>query len=507
MKRFAAVCAALAALGGCVSTEQQAPVVGCGWNGSVAPPTVPGVQGPWGQPVNVAAPYAYGAPSGDAAARAMLSRSVPLDLVQMANAPTKRSSNSGIVQASAVDGMPGGVTTAGGGCCAGGGPPGAMAPPGMPAAPPMPGGPGGMGMGMPGMGMPGMGMGMPAGAVAAAGALPGGVPSQFPTHRTSVRFLSPAGMKVAWYAPGPGGGGFSNNQLVVPGRYNFVQAAIYRLKLSNISNRPGLELYPTLEVVPSNMRTDTFLAHSAVPVAFSDEDFDQVAAGNFLVKVIYLPFPQFQDLATTGPDEVVSSRLEPGVDPIAEACRRGNILAVVRMGNIDLEAPNTPAMDAPSPYAAAAAAHGPAGMPGMPGMGPMAGGAPGPMVPYGFMTSGRPLQFGNLGPVVPPSALPMPGQQLPAGALPPGAVPAPARMPAGPSAGPAKGPGPVSSAAPTGNGTSYNQVSGVQMIMDKPASNAQLAGESAAPPAKPDARSWWEQHWSSDDAKPSNPNR
>jgi hypothetical protein len=125
---------------------------------------------------------------------------------------------------------------------------------------------------------------------------------------------------------------------------------VYRLKLSNIANRPGLELYPTLEVVPSNARTDPFLAHSSVPVAFTEEDFEQVAAGNFLIKVVYLPDPQYQDLATTGPDEVVSSRLEPGVDPIAEAHRRGNILLVVRMGNIDLEAANTPAMDSPNPY-------------------------------------------------------------------------------------------------------------------------------------------------------------
>ena len=47
-----------------------------------------------------------------------------------------------------------------------------------------------------------------------------------------------------------------------------------------------------------------------------------MVAGNYVVKVVYLPYPQFQDLATAGPDEVVSTRLEPGVDPIAEAVRR-----------------------------------------------------------------------------------------------------------------------------------------------------------------------------------------
>ena len=198
--------------------------------------------------------------------------------------------------------------------------------------------------------MPGHG---PPGVVNALGALTGGpAPFPVPTQRTEVRFTGPSGMRIAWFAPtADGKAGFGTQYLEAPGRYNFLQAAIYRLKLSDVPNRPGVELYPTLEVVPGNAKTATFLAHSAVPVTFTEEDFNQVAAGNYLVKVIYLPDPQFQDLASTGTDEVISSRLEPGVDPIAEAHRRGSILLVVRLGNIDLEAPNTPAMDAPSPYA------------------------------------------------------------------------------------------------------------------------------------------------------------
>jgi hypothetical protein len=178
---------------------------------------------------------------------------------------------------------------------------------------------------------------------------PGGGPA-FPVQRTQVRFAAPAGMKISWYTTqNDGKQGFGAQSLEAPGRYNFLQAAIYRLKLSDIPNRPGVELYPTLEVVPCNSKTSTFLAHSAVPVSFTDEDFEQVASGNMVVKVIYLPDPQFQDLATTGLAEVVSSQLEPGVDPIAEAQRRGSILLVVRVSNIDLEATNTPAMDAPGP--------------------------------------------------------------------------------------------------------------------------------------------------------------
>jgi hypothetical protein len=207
-------------------------------------------------------------------------------------------------------------------------------------------------------------------AVAAVGAITGPGGPRFPTRRTEVRFVGPAGMKVSW--PGPYGE-IRGNQIEAPGRYNFIQGAIYRLKITDLPGRPELiALYPTLEVVPANLRTDAYIAHSAVPVYFTDEDIEQVLGGNFLVKVIYLPNPQYADVAVTGgPEEVVSTRLEPGLDPIAEACKRGSIMLIIRMGNIDLEAPNTPPMNAPNPYGGA-------------GCGPMAGGPPmpgGPMQP------------------------------------------------------------------------------------------------------------------------------
>jgi hypothetical protein len=222
------------------------------------------------------------------------------------------------------------------------------------------------------------------------------MPSRFPTERTEVRFVRPTGMKVSWFTSGGGKAGFTSTQIDTPGRYNFAQAAIYRLKLSNIEGRAGMVVYPTLEVVPSNTKTDAFLAHSAVPVEFTNEDFDQVAAGNYVVKVIYLPDPQFQDVATTGGlEEIVSSRLEPGTDPIHEAQRRGSILLVVRMGNILLELENTPAMDAPSPYACPPGV----GLRG-PGFGP--GMAAPPMVPFGMagmgMGPGGPMMGGMMAP-------------------------------------------------------------------------------------------------------------
>jgi hypothetical protein len=331
MKRTAGMWLVLAAMGGCVTADSNHDAGesgGCGCrSGSAA--TVPGVQGPWGQPVTL----------------------------MQASAKMPASAGSGVVQA--------GGPCPDGKCVVQAGYKGGAAMPVGPSAPP--------------------------GVVAGVGMM---VAPNMPVaaQRTSVRFLRPEGMKVSWYVPSSDGRPtFSTAQLDTPGRYNFTQGAIYRLKLSHLPNRPNiLALYPTLEVAPATNKTAAFLAHSAVPIVFTDEDFDQVAAGNYLVKAIYLPDPQFQDVAVAGPDEVVSTRLDPGVDPVAEARRRGTVLLVIRMGNIDLEAPNTPHMEAPNPYM----------MPPMPRTMPPTGKPmtmpPGPMPPQG--------------PIMPPQSAVMPPQ-------------------------------------------------------------------------------------------------
>ena len=371
MRRKAAAVLMLAALGGCTSFQGGSDTGGANaphWGRSYGPPVVPGVKGAYGENVAMAAPYDSMPPGSAYLARQMMSQSVPLSAVQVNN--------------------PGGAMP---GMFPGGMPPGAMmpntpvprgpmlSPPGVPFGPGAP-----TGMNVPGG--PSMMPGMPGGLSPMGGALPGTMPMgagvinanvppgmmapggimqaqmaqanaagiRFQGQRTQIRFVRPSGMRVSWFTQGPDGKPcFSTTPIEAPGRYNFPQAAIYRLKLSNIEGRPGLEIYPTMEVVPCNPRTEAFLAHSAVPIDFTNEDFRQIADGNYLVKVIYLPDPQFQDAAGTGTDEILSTRLEPGADPIQEALRRGSILVVLRMGNVDQEAPNTPPLNAPASHAGA----------------------------------------------------------------------------------------------------------------------------------------------------------
>ena len=168
------------------------------------------------------------------------------------------------------------------------------------------------------------------GGVAMAGGMLPAVP---PT--VQVTLGKPEAMQIRYDATGAGQ--FDSEPLIVPARQNFPQGGLYRLKLTNIVNREGVELYPTMELAYANPRTGAYLAHNSIPVQFTEEDFDQVLTGNFVTKVIYLPDPDYQGPALAGIDTLVSTRLDPGVDPIIEADRRGSILAIIRLGDKDIE--------------------------------------------------------------------------------------------------------------------------------------------------------------------------
>ena len=204
-----------------------------------------------------------------------------------------------------------------------------------------------------------------------------------PAQTSQLAFVGPEGMLVHWDMSMPGM--FDSEPLICPGRYNFPQGRIYRLKLTNVPGRPGAELYPTLEVGPGMPRTQAFLGHNAIPVQFTEEDFDQVLTGNFVTKVIYLPDPEYQELALAGVETLVSTRLDPGVDPIVEADRRGSILAIVRMGNLDLQMPGDMSQQQDVVPASYGAAMGPAAPPMQPGM-PMG-------VPTGAMATTTPVNY------------------------------------------------------------------------------------------------------------------
>ncbi len=265
MRRSAAAALMVAALGGCVSFQGGPETGGPSaphWGRSYGPPTVPGVKGPHGESVAMTAPYDNAPPPNAYMARQMMSQNIPLSAVQMNN-PNTGMFPPGMMPPTSVPRGP------------------FLSPPGMPFAPGTPAGmnvPGGPGMMPAGAAMPGnmpMGGGVINANIPPGAMRPGNIMQaqmaqanpalgvRFQGQRTQVRFVRPSGMKIAWFTQGADGKPtYSTTPIEAPGRYNFPQAAIYRLKLSNLEGRPGLEIYPTMEVVPCNPRTEAFLAHT-----------------------------------------------------------------------------------------------------------------------------------------------------------------------------------------------------------------------------------------------------
>jgi hypothetical protein len=198
-----------------------------------------------------------------------------------------------------------------------------------------------------------------------------------------VTFGQPEGMQIRYDSTG--GGLFDSEPLVVPARQNFPQGGLYRIKLTNIPAREGVELYPTVELAYANPRTGAYLAHNSVPLQFTEEDFDQVLTGNFVTKVIYLPDPDFAGPALAGIDTLVSTRLDPGIDPIVEADRRGSILAIIRLGDKDIEMAGAGGIGAAGGYA------------------PLIAGLPAPFAPASTEGCGGPGGMGGQCVATPPS--------------------------------------------------------------------------------------------------------
>ena len=161
-------------------------------------------------------------------------------------------------------------------------------------------------------------------------------------EQVQILFAGPKGTRVSWRKDDA----HKNKiELVAPARYNFRTGQAYHVELRNIPGREGVELYPSLQIATVKAQTRAYVAHNAISLQLTDEDIDQALAGHLVTKVIYLPDPEHQELAIAGIATVVSTRLDPGIDPVVEADRRGEIVAVLQVGNRDSDPPGVAPRD------------------------------------------------------------------------------------------------------------------------------------------------------------------
>jgi len=124
----------------------------------------------------------------------------------------------------------------------------------------------------------------------------------------------------------------AKEEKIAPARFTFAKPGTYRLKLSNIPDRPGKVYYPTIEIpAVTAPHAVAFLANSYVPLEFVDFD----AADQGFVATNYCILPGDEDKT----DAPVESRVQfSRTRPAANA--KMAVLAIVRLGGIDLDSDN-----------------------------------------------------------------------------------------------------------------------------------------------------------------------
>jgi hypothetical protein len=133
--------------------------------------------------------------------------------------------------------------------------------------------------------------------------------------------------QVAFYS-GPDG---AATILPAPAVAGLCVHSVYRIKLSDMRDFPGLELYPTIEVIdrlhPPRGREVEF----AIPVTLTAEEIAAAIAGRLVTKVIYLEQPH-REATVPGTTAGRVRRVLPHENALAVANEAGRPMVIVRLG-------------------------------------------------------------------------------------------------------------------------------------------------------------------------------
>jgi uncharacterized repeat protein (TIGR01451 family) len=147
-----------------------------------------------------------------------------------------------------------------------------------------------------------------------------------------VRFQGPSGLLVEVLAPAPIPVPVGDGQGILT--VGLVRGMGYRLRLSNIPERPSAELFPVVEVVGHLHRPENIdPAKYPIRVVFNQDDLEgAVDRGRLITKVIYLEDPDQALPLRMAKDEIPVVTLSPVEHPLRVASALGRPMAIVRLG-------------------------------------------------------------------------------------------------------------------------------------------------------------------------------
>ncbi len=106
---------------------------------------------------------------------------------------------------------------------------------------------------------------------------------------------------------------------------------VYRFRITDIPGNPGMELFPTLEVVDRLHPPPGQSLRFPIPIELTQEELLSAAEGRFITRVIYLEDPALALPVDDNQQRWVEAR--PGEDPLVVADHLGRPMAILRIGS------------------------------------------------------------------------------------------------------------------------------------------------------------------------------
>lgn len=143
-----------------------------------------------------------------------------------------------------------------------------------------------------------------------------------------VEIRAPQGARISPWTGADGPEGQSHSLLV-----GLQIGSVYRIKVTDIPGSPGLEVFPTVELIDRLYPPEGMARRFPVPVELTLDELLMAADGRFVTRVIYVEDPQ---LAIPIAEKALSAtrwfEARPGEDPLVSADALGRPIAILRMG-------------------------------------------------------------------------------------------------------------------------------------------------------------------------------
>jgi len=108
---------------------------------------------------------------------------------------------------------------------------------------------------------------------------------------------------------------------------------VYRFRVTEIPAHPGVEVFPTVELIDRLYPPEGQSLRFPVPVDLTEDELLLAAEGKFITRVIYLEDPQLAMPVDEKPgDETRWVEVRAGEDPLVTADTLGRPMAILRMG-------------------------------------------------------------------------------------------------------------------------------------------------------------------------------